>query len=1315
MAELISGASSFATEGERRAAEVLQQLPASWLVICNKTLPLPGGRSFEIDFIVVGKHWVFLLDEKSWHGKIIGNEEQWVRADGSSERSPLAKADYVAKALAGRIDWSVPSLKGGGHYVRSGVLLSSATELPVIRDPRAAQGVFLLDDVCQRLPYLDSKGGNEDVGKFRDAIKRSLVDLSNRLAVPRRINDILTIEEATTIRPGVRLFRATMDSGDARQLMVYDLTTDLTSPDTLRDFYQREFRVLKELHATGLVAEVEMPFIWSDNFFILPIVPLKGKPLSTYQVPETDEELALELLLASSCFKGLDTIHNRGIIHRAIGSDTVYVLQGGQSPKIAFTNFFAARMGTNSIALQLDKQSLVTEDPYASLDLAIGYEFATTATDVFSLALVFLERIAGVPISTIRASAESDIFFPNIQQRWSFIPVDIANELTALFQHIIIPAKQETPPTAKEVAEKLVQLARRLRLEQPEERYFLNKRYKMQRVLGQGAMARTYLASYADYADADLGLCVLKQFLRPEDVYEQATAEYRALKNLKSKYFPTIMDIFLREDDVHIKMEYIPGPTLQEMKNSFPFSLDQWWSFAQDLLNAIEELERKQLFHRDIKPANIILHEDDNHPVLIDFGFAVKQHDTAEANLRGTPLYLPPETSKASQLPLTIDRYAAGVVLFQVLTTYLPFEIEQGQQRRLRIPPEITDEKVRRIAGTLLRMISPDPAQRPATAAQMRHDLQNALISIEESPDAPQMSPQINTWVEQVRGLYRNSGTGNADNRGLDSEFVRKTYVQTALDRHLLPAIFAQRPKAVFLTGNPGDGKTAFLEQVKQELVHRLAQQQGNSDASGWEWNEAGHLFRSCYDASESHKGQSADEQLLRKLQGLEGKDAPSISLTVLVAINDGRLVDFFTRYRERFHWLTQQVEQAREAIAVVADPVWVIDLKRRSFVRFPGDNDASIFTHVLQRLVATEHWAICESCAAQIICPIRHNALALRKKRVQQGLEHLLLLTHLRRHRHMTMRDLRSALAYLITGNADCNYVHSAREDEVSGASLENLKYWRSSFAPTEMQDELLKDITSLDPARFPHPHLDRYLHFHQALADTDARRVLFADDIDLPPQGFKDEIEWMAAVKRRLYFEAKSAKAQEAAALTLPKVRSLSLLPYKYARDFIDLLDDNFNEEGLDEIRDKIALGILRSDGIIEDVAEGTLSVQIRASEEQQLIVLKQFPLADFNLYPELISEEGIIERLPEIVILEHKRGYPRLEITLDLFELLMRLAHGLLPGAEEFQPLLEDLKLFKDALILGETRDLVLIESGYRMHRITQEAGKIVRISV
>ncbi len=172
-------------------------------------------------------------------------------------------------------------------------------------------------------------------------------------------------------------------------------------------------------------------------------------------------------------------------------------------------------------------------------------------------------------------------------------------------------------------------------------------------------------------------------------------------------------------------------------------------------------------------------------------------------------------------------------MLFKVLTGYLPFEIQTDQQRKTRVPPEITDEKVRRIARVLMRVVSNNPIERPESAAQMRQELQNALLAIEEPVVEQQLAPQINSWVEHVRGLYRNSNTGNADNRGLDTQFVRDTYVPTALDEILLPMIFVHRPNAVFLTGNPGDGKTAFLEQVQQELRARKAQRQGEPDASG--------------------------------------------------------------------------------------------------------------------------------------------------------------------------------------------------------------------------------------------------------------------------------------------------------------------------------------------------------------------------------------------------------------------------------------------------------------------------------------------------
>lgn len=1311
MAQLIS-AGPFATEGERRAAKVLQQLPTNWVVICNKMLP-KGDRSYEIDFIVIGNRWVFLLDEKSWRGKILGNDQLWVRADGFSMRSPLAKADYVTKVLAGHIGWKVTPLKDSGYFVRGGVLLSATEQFPQVHDSRAGNGIFLLGNVCERLQSVDSQGGNPLVGQLRSQISKALVDLSNRPQVPSRIES-LTIDDAVTIRPGVRLFNARMDGNSDKtlQLMVYDLTKDPHDSQALYDFYIRECTALRKLDATGLVPSVNVPFRWSEDFLILPIMPPSGKPLSVYPLPETREEFVQELLLTAACFKALDQIHAHDVLHRAIGPEAIYV-QSIQPPKIVFTNFYAARVGTNSIAPSLDALSI--EDPYAALDLAIGYGYATTETDTFSLMLVILERLSGVSLSNIRANVESNVIFPQ-QQRWASFPsAELASELSTLFKQVVIPEKGTTPPSAKEIATHLNDLARRLRVEiqgDTVEGRLLDKRYKVHRLLGRGTMAYTYLASDNDFES--LGLFTLKQYISPSEVLHQAEAEFNTMRNFSSRYLPRIFDIYPPQNDIHVKMKYIPGPTLQQVEVEFPWPLERWWSFAQDLLNAVEALEQKQLLHRDIKPANIILHEADNRPVLIDFGFAIRQGTPSQA--AGTPLYLPPETfstSSSSTFPPTCDRYATGVILFKALFGYLPFSITDGVQRQLVPFEQIVDAKIRRIAAVLLRVVSNDPTERPGTVAQMRQELQTALLAVEESVQTDVLREHTNAWVNDIRSLYRNSDIGNKNNRGLDSEFMQETYVLTALDERLLPAIFDLRPKAVFLCGNPGDGKTAFLEKVQQEL-RKLQARAIRQDPSGWEWEWNEHIYRSCYDASESHEDLNADQHLTEKLQGLEGSNKPAANLTVLVAINDGRLADYFIRHQERFPWLAKQLEIARDENEVEELEVWVVDLKKRAFVNLPDAEEASVFRQVLQRLVAADKWKICEDCAAQAVCPLRNNALALQKTRVIQRLEYLFLLSHLRRQRHTTMRDLRSALAYLITGNQSCEQVHAARHGADAGASLVNFAYWESAFSPVEQNDESLVDLMPLDPARFPHPHLDRLLHFHQAVRDDELRSLLFADKRDLPPQRFKDEIEWIAAFKRRLYFDAgkPALAAQNGSGLILPKVRWLTLLPYQYSKLFVTLLDGRLDDKQIQELREKLALGILRSDGIMKDVPAGKLSVKVSSSAEQQLVVLKQLLLEEFELLVEYPQGTDMIERLPEIVVLQHYSGTPRLEIALDLFELLMQMAAGLQPTAPEFRPLLEDLKLFKDVLLLHETCDLILIENQHRVHLVTQHDSKVVR---
>jgi len=881
-------------------------------------------------------------------------------------------------------------------------------------------------------------------------------------------------------------------------------------------------------------------------------------------------------------------------------------------------------------------------------------------------------------------------------------------ELTELFQSICVPTQNEPRPSAEEISQYLHDLAKRLKIEvNVEEGKRLDNRYTVSRTLGQGSMARTYLAR-DEVSDE---IFALKQFLNPSSsAVEQAKNEFKVLCKLQHYNLPRVYEVFPPTNDVHVKMGYIPGPTLQEMEKELPWTLEKWWNFAQGLMSAVEELEKYGILHRDIKPANIILHQEDQHPVLIDFGFAIPV-DT-EKSLAGTPLYLPPEAFTSPKPPVSSDRYATAVVLFKTLTGFLPFaDNSNGKERILQIPLEVSSPKIYRLAEVLLKALSNNSEERFRSAGELREQLQNIVLAPERIPEEQKQRQrlQINPWVDDLRSLYHNSQTGNENNRGLDTDFVRKTYVETALDRELLPTLFQALPQVVFLSGNPGDGKTAFLEQVRIHLED-LGAEQVFADASGWEWRYKNHIFRSCYDASESNQGQSADEQLTQKLSGLEGNLHPEQSLTVLIAINDGRLLDFFARYRQRFGWLASQIS-LRKSEQLERD-VWLIDLKKRSFVALPGSDELAIFQDVLQVLLEIDQWQICQECAAKELCPIRQNVQRLNRANISHRLERLFLLAHLRKQRHITMRDLRSAIAYIVTGNLGCADVHQIFEDESKQASLTNYAYWQLIFASEEGRraDSLLSDFVLLDPGRFAHPRLDRFLHFYQGEEYKGKRLLLFRNKIDLSRQRFLSEREWIAAFKRRLYFEMPT---EIEGSLSLPKLNWERLLPYNHANTFFNALR---GKEDFEALKNQLALGLLRSnEGVAGISTKEQLSITVESSEEHQLIVLKQFPLSEFHLQIDQSQTSEGIEFIPEILIFEHHTGTPRLEITLDLFELLMRLSQGLQAGVPEYIPLLEDLKMFKSALLLQETRDLVLIENKQKIHYITQRNGKIVRSDV
>lgn len=1314
MARLIQ-VGEFASTGEQRAAEVLSLLPDSWTVIANKILPTNNGRSFEIDFIVLGDHIVFAIDEKSWRGRIHGSDAVWVRDDGSSERSPLNKIDYVAKILASHLRARVARFRElAGHPVIGCVLLSSTTEKPILRDARAADNVILLDQAVEVLARRDRSDGDQPVASLRQQIENALYDLSHRPKFPREVGPYTIVEVLSSGPTGNYRLRATHQEGGERLLRMYTVTG---APNDLKEFYLREYRVLRDLRATGVVPEVFDTFEWSEDFLVVPVAFPAGLSLSATPPPRDGVSALLELRLAAAAFRALERVHAAGVVHRALSPDTIYVINPSTEPRIMFTDFFAARRDEATIHRYLDDQ--LVEDPYAAPEITTlgSYGFASPASDTYSLALSFLERLSGVPVA--RLVDERQVSIPDANSGWPYLPENIAAALTKFFKSVLSPgplAKSDLPearrPEAAEAAMVFEDLVKQLSIDNSiEPSKLLDNRYRVVRVLGTGASARTLLATDTE---AD-GLFALKQFLRPTSVagVSEARREFDLLRNYPHPNLPRVYDVYPPSNDVHVKLEYIEGMRLTDIVDQYVGNAEFGRRLAVGLFDAIGHLERHGLLHRDLKPDNVIVRERNDQVVLIDFGSAAPAGQAFE--LSGTPGYLPPEAYSCDAPPSSTDRYALAVVLYRAMFGSSPFTDGSNPLAPVLVNDlETIPTTSRALAQALRRALAREPEERYATIDEFREAVLLAFGTSNTGQVDTSLPDLINPTVNDLRRLFRNSASGNADNRGLDSDFARETYVDTALDTRLLPEVLTKRPRAVFLSGNPGDGKTAFLERVREAL-----RAQGgvaiSEDVSGWEWQLNAHTFRACYDASEANGNMSADQQLRVRLAGLGGESPARYDLTVLVAINDGRLADLTERHAIEFDWLTRAVQQQSvHATPLDASDVWVVDLKRRAYVGLPHDEAPSVMQRIVDTMVAARRWNVCDGCAARGVCPIRRNAAQLRETRAPDGLgagpapprerlERLLLLAHLRGQRHLTIRDLRSGLAYLITGDLSCEQVHASRHD-VGAAPAGD--YWRLAFSTPAERDIMLGELLPFDPARYAQPRLERYLFFRRDMGDAEERARLFSDNTDLPSTD--DTHEWLGAMKRRLYFESSDASSADASKDHADEPWE-ALLPLHHAARFLSALTEN---EPPGELLQAILRGLGRSDGLGGLALAAGLSLRVAHSDENRLTVLKRFPPDQFALRRRARPPDELVEGFPETLLLQHWPTGAVLELTLDHFDLLLRLADGLEPDSPELVPLLEDLAPFKSRVQLSNSTDLILVQGGHRFHELTQEEGKVVR---
>ncbi|MDR6864559.1 Stk1 family PASTA domain-containing Ser/Thr kinase [Phycicoccus sp. 3266] len=257
----------------------------------------------------------------------------------------------------------------------------------------------------------------------------------------------------------------------------------------------------------------------------------------------------------------------------------------------------------------------------------------------------------------------------------------------------------------------------------------LDGRYRVQSHIADGGMASVYLA-LDTRLDRDVALKVLRADLAQDEAF--VTRFRREARSAARLSHPNVVAVFDQgEDDglMFLAMEYVPGQTLREvMRAEGPLTPRAALDILAPVLQALGAAHRAGIIHRDVKPENVILREDDGTVKVADFGLAraVSAHTVTSQTgvLLGTVAYLSPEQVERGIADARSDVYAAGLILFEMLTGTKAFTGDtpihiayQHVHGSIPAPSSRVPSVPQELDSLVALATSRDPDQRPSDAA----------------------------------------------------------------------------------------------------------------------------------------------------------------------------------------------------------------------------------------------------------------------------------------------------------------------------------------------------------------------------------------------------------------------------------------------------------------------------------------------------------------------------------------------------------------------------------------------------------------------
>jgi hypothetical protein len=266
--------------------------------------------------------------------------------------------------------------------------------------------------------------------------------------------------------------------------------------------------------------------------------------------------------------------------------------------------------------------------------------------------------------------------------------------------------------------------------------------YVLGEKLGEGGNAAVYRATEKQSGRTVAVKLIHKRLITDPRFFGRFAREVRATTTLVHEHICRVFASGETDGELWLAMELIDGGSLNDLLHARGAVPPQVAVLLIDaLLAALDVAHAHRILHRDIKPHNIMITRD-GVLKLVDFGIARGEGDakvTETGFLVGTPAYMSPEQVTGRDIDHRCDLYAAGVVLYELLTGENPRTRYAPSTAMLKIATEalpalsdLDDTTLPSLDSVTAGLLERDPDRRPATAEAARRELATLVRWVRE-------------------------------------------------------------------------------------------------------------------------------------------------------------------------------------------------------------------------------------------------------------------------------------------------------------------------------------------------------------------------------------------------------------------------------------------------------------------------------------------------------------------------------------------------------------------------------------------------------